>query len=208
MARLHAQLIDVAQALAAKRSLACEVVYVDDGSSDDTLAIARAAAGASARRPGDLVVAQFRQGSGVACRPRSCPAGRGAVHRRRRPASDRADRYAGRSLARWRLRRGLHRQGTSRERVGGAAHFGERLLSAGQLGRAHQDPGGCRRFSAALAARRRRLAPPARAQPLLQGTVELDRLSPDPHRLSAGSARRRPHQLELPLARSDCRSTD
>jgi polyisoprenyl-phosphate glycosyltransferase len=38
--RLHAQLIEVAQALGSARSLACEVIYVDDGSSDDTLAIA------------------------------------------------------------------------------------------------------------------------------------------------------------------------
>jgi len=41
LARLHAQLVNVAQALTTNRSLACEVVYVDDGSSDDTLAIAR-----------------------------------------------------------------------------------------------------------------------------------------------------------------------
>jgi glycosyltransferase involved in cell wall biosynthesis len=39
--RLHARLIEVAQRLAATRGLACEVVYVDDGSRDGTLAIAR-----------------------------------------------------------------------------------------------------------------------------------------------------------------------
>jgi glycosyltransferase involved in cell wall biosynthesis len=39
--RLHARLIDVAQRLAATRALACEVIYIDDGSRDGTLAIAR-----------------------------------------------------------------------------------------------------------------------------------------------------------------------
>ena len=39
--RVHARLVDVAQRLAATRSLACEVVYVDDGSRDETLAIAQ-----------------------------------------------------------------------------------------------------------------------------------------------------------------------
>ena len=42
LARLHAGLIEVARTLGAERSLTCEVVYVDDGSGDDTLAIARA----------------------------------------------------------------------------------------------------------------------------------------------------------------------
>jgi glycosyltransferase involved in cell wall biosynthesis len=39
--RLHARLAEVAQKLATERSLASEVVYVDDGSADGTLAIAR-----------------------------------------------------------------------------------------------------------------------------------------------------------------------
>jgi glycosyltransferase involved in cell wall biosynthesis len=37
--RLHAALTDVAGTLGAKYGLACEVIYVDDGSRDDTLAI-------------------------------------------------------------------------------------------------------------------------------------------------------------------------
>jgi polyisoprenyl-phosphate glycosyltransferase len=38
--RLHARLVEVAQKLAVTRSLVCEVIYVDDGSEDETLAIA------------------------------------------------------------------------------------------------------------------------------------------------------------------------
>jgi glycosyltransferase involved in cell wall biosynthesis len=41
LAQLHARLVEVARDLAAKRGLAVEVVYVDDGSRDETLAVAR-----------------------------------------------------------------------------------------------------------------------------------------------------------------------
>ena len=40
--RLHARLTEIAANLQRTRSLACEVVYVDDGSRDNTLAVARA----------------------------------------------------------------------------------------------------------------------------------------------------------------------
>src|SRR3974390_955453 len=39
--RLHAQLVEVAKRLRETRALACEVIYVDDGSRDGTLAVAR-----------------------------------------------------------------------------------------------------------------------------------------------------------------------
>ncbi len=41
LARLHERLVDVAKRLRETRGLACEVVYVDDGSRDGTLAVAR-----------------------------------------------------------------------------------------------------------------------------------------------------------------------
>src|ERR1700691_4548388 len=41
LGRLHERLIGIAQNLRQTRSLSCEVVYVDDGSEDNTLAIAR-----------------------------------------------------------------------------------------------------------------------------------------------------------------------
>jgi len=41
LTRLHEQLCEVARMLSEKRDLAAEVIYVDDGSSDDTLLLAR-----------------------------------------------------------------------------------------------------------------------------------------------------------------------
>jgi len=41
VARMHARLVEVAQKLAATRALVCEVIYVDDGSHDPTLAVVR-----------------------------------------------------------------------------------------------------------------------------------------------------------------------
>jgi glycosyltransferase involved in cell wall biosynthesis len=41
LTRMHGQLVDIAQRLAAARSLSCEIVYIDDGSRDGTLALAR-----------------------------------------------------------------------------------------------------------------------------------------------------------------------
>ena len=40
LAQLHARLVEAARNLSARRGLAVEVVYVDDGSRDDTLAVA------------------------------------------------------------------------------------------------------------------------------------------------------------------------
>jgi len=42
LAELHRRLAEVAQKLSTSRSLACEVIYVDDGSRDDSLVIAHA----------------------------------------------------------------------------------------------------------------------------------------------------------------------
>ena len=42
LATLHARIAEVARSLRETRGLACEIVYVDDGSRDDSLAVARA----------------------------------------------------------------------------------------------------------------------------------------------------------------------
>ena len=42
LAHLHARIAEVARGFGTTRRLACEIVYVDDGSRDDTLAVARA----------------------------------------------------------------------------------------------------------------------------------------------------------------------
>ena len=190
LGRLHGRLVEVAQRLAASRGLTCEIVYVDDGSRDDTLAIARALPAATV----DVQVVSLSRNFG-----KEAALLAGLDHARRGAVlfMDGDGQHPPRlietlvgPLARRRLRRGVYRQGPSRQRILDAARRRESVLRADQLGRPHQDPRRCRRLSAAVAARRRRRAPAAGAQPLLQGPVELDRLPPDPHRLSAGASAR------------------
>ena len=63
------------------------------------------------------------------------------------------------------------------------------VLHAVQLGRAHQDSGRRRRLPAVVAARGECIAATAGAQPLLQGTGELDRLSPDARSITSRKPR-------------------
>ena len=100
LARLHERSSAVAPSHKIHARLPVEMVYVDDGSRDATRAVARNPGARPARRAGRHAVAQFRQGGRFARRPRSCAARRRAVHGRRRPASARHDRDAGRALAR------------------------------------------------------------------------------------------------------------
>ncbi len=183
LARVHAGLIEVARTLGAERSLACEVVYVDDGSGDDTLAIARALP-ANALDV-QLVSLSRNFGKEAALLAGLDHARLGAVlfidgDGQHPPALIET------LVGHW-LDDGYDVVYTAKahraNEIAFAAHRGEDVLSARQLRRAQQDTGGCRRLSPALAARGRRTAPAAGAQPLLQGTVELDRLPPDPHRL-------------------------
>src|SRR6266702_2201534 len=115
LALLHERLIGLARTLRQRYGLACEVIYVDDGSADSTLAIARGLQGRCARRSGGVAVAQFRQGSSFDGRTGSCKARRGPVHGWRRPAPADPGRETGRSLDRRRLRRRLYGESQSRQ---------------------------------------------------------------------------------------------
>src|SRR5258707_1318189 len=73
---------------------------------------------------------------------------------------------------------------------------GARLLRPDQLGRAAENPRRRRRLPPAVAAGSCGIAATARAQPLLQGPRQLDRLPPDPRRLRTRSPRPRHHHLQ------------
>ena len=196
LAALHERLIGLATTLKARYGLACEVVYVDDGSADDTLAIARTLAGRCARRPGGVAVAQFRQGSRADGRARPCPPRRGAVHGRRRPAS--AD-LVEKLVAHW-IDDGYdvvytakaHRDNESFLRRL-AVHGFYALINWGARQKIPEDAGDFRLLSPRAAAALRQL--PERNR-FFKGLADLDRLPPDPRRLRAGAARAWRHHLQ------------
>ena len=191
LASFHKQLVEVARQLRQQRGLATEVIYVDDGCRDDSLAVARAAAGRGGRRPGGVAVAQFRQGGGAGGRARSCAHRRRAVHGRRRPASAGIDPDAGRRTGSTAATTSSspprpHRANEPRLRRFGVRMF-YRLINWNTKAPIPEDAGDFRLLSPRAADG---AAADAGAQPLLQGAGELDRLSPVPRRLRAGAAQR------------------
>ena len=98
LALLHERLGALATALRQRYGLACEVVYVDDGSADATLSIARGLAAAALDVQVVSLSRNFGKEAALDGGARSRPARRGPVHGWRRPASARPGRETGRSL--------------------------------------------------------------------------------------------------------------
>ena len=206
LAQFHAQLVEVARQLRQQRGLATEVVYVDDGSSDDSLAVAHTLPAEAL----DVQVVSLSRNFGkeAALLAGLDHARLGAVlfmdgDGQHPPA------LIPTLVGHW-LDGGNDVVFTAKaHRANESATPPLRradVLLAAQLENQGADSRGCRRLPAAVAARRRCAAAVARAQPLLQGAGELDRLPAVPRRLRAGRARARHHKLESRTRSSACRS--
>ena len=194
LARLHEQLSAVARTLTQKRGLAIEVVYVDDGSRDNTLEIAR---GLPANALDVQVVALSRNfGKEAALAAGLDHARRGAVlfmDGDGQHPPDLIETLVGHWLDGGYdvvyTAKGASR--TSRRCAGSAARCSTRCSTGARATRFPRMPA----TSACSRRAPRCAAPHAGAQPLLQGARELDRLSgrcaSTTSRPSARMARRR-----------------
>ncbi len=180
---LHARLEELARKLKKNYGLATEVVYVDDGSADTTLAIAR---GLSAEALGVQVVSLSRNfGKEAALMAGLDHARHGGVLFMDGDGQHPPD-LVEKLVAHW-IHDGYdvvytakaHRDNESLPRRIAVRGFYALI----NWGRAAENSGRCRRLSSAVAARCRSAAATSRAQPLLQGAGKLDRLPPDPRRL-------------------------
>ena len=175
----HKNLVEIARQLKDKRKLRCEVVYVDDGSRDDTFAVASAL---PAKMLDVQVVSLSRNfGKEAALMAGLHHARFGAVlfmdGDGQHPAA-----LIDRLVGHW-LEDGYDviytaKANRTNESLGSPAGR-EAVLRADQFPRPPQDSGRCRRFPIAFAARRQGLAAIAGAQSFLQRAGELDRLPPD-----------------------------
>jgi hypothetical protein len=200
LAALHERIAEAARELRRTHGLGCEVVYVDDGSSDDSLAVAH-------RLPADGIDTQVVSLSRNFGKEAALMAGldharRGAVlfmdaDGQHPPA------LIGTLIGHW-LDEGYDVVYTAKanranesalRRLGGKSFY--TLINWGARQKIPEDAGDGG------------AAPAARAQPLLQGSRDLDRVPPASGRLRAGRAPARRHPLELcEPARPFCRRTD
>ncbi len=177
LARLHERIAALAATLKQTYGLLCEVVYVDDGSADDTLSVAR-------RLPAtilDVNVISLSRNFG-----KEAALMAGLDHARRGGAVLFMDGDGQHppalveTLVRHWIEDGYDVVYTAKahrkNEVRGAAPCGQEFLLADELPRPAQDTAGRRRLPPALTPRRCCAATASRAQPLLQGAVELDRI--------------------------------
>ena len=196
LAALHGRIVEVARALKAARGLSTEVVYVDDGSRDATLAIARELAADSL----DVQVVSLSRNFG-----KEAALLAGLDHARLGAVlfmdgdGQHPPTLVERLVGYW-LDHGYdvvytakaHRENEPWLRRLGVKTFYS-LINWGARQKIPEDAGDFRLLSPRAADR---AAAAAGAQPVLQGAGELDRLPPDPGRLRAGGAHPRPHHLE------------
>ena len=190
LASLHARIAEVARALRRTRGLACEVVYVDDGSRDDSYAVARSLPASGI----DVQVVSLSRNFG-----KEAALMAGLEHARRGAVlfmdadGQHPPALIERLVGHW-LDDGYdvvytakaHRANESAlRRLGGRGFYA--LINWGARAKIPEDAGD---FRLLVAARHRGAAPAAGAQPLLQGAGELDRLPPAARRLRAGRAHR------------------
>jgi glycosyltransferase involved in cell wall biosynthesis len=182
----HRELVEVALKLRQTCGLVTEVIYVDDGSRDDTLAVARALPADAL----DLQVVSLSRNFG-----KEAALLAGLDHARLGAVlfMDGDGQHPHNMIAtlvgHW-LDGGydvvytakIHREA---RRLVPPLRW-QAVLHLDQLGCAPPHPGGRRRFPAAVAAGRQRAAAPAGAQPILEGTCELDRFPSAAGGLHAG----------------------
>ena len=180
---LHRRICEVAARLRAARGLDCEIVYVDDGSRDNSLETAQSLP------PGPVgvqVVSLSRNfGKEAALMAGLDHARLGAVLFMDGDGQHPPD-LVEKLVGHW-IDDGYDVVYTAKAHRDNESFLrrlvGARLLRADQLGRPAENPRRRRRLPPAVAARSRRVTAASGAQPLFQGTGELDRLSPDPRRL-------------------------
>ena len=177
-----------------------EIVFVDDGSEDDTLSAIRARNAARAADRRGVVQPQFRQGDRDRGRARPCPRARRRDHGRRPAAPARGDRDLRRALAGG-LRHGLrpaHGAAPTRARSSAASPACSTGCST-RFGEMHL-PEGAGDFRLIDRTRRRGAARAGRAVPLLEGALCLDRLQVDRRAVRRRGAAARSDEMELPHA--------
>ena len=166
MPRLHETLASVARKLKDTRGLRCELVYVDDGSSDKTFAVASALPASGV----DVQVISLSRNFG-----KEAALLAGLEHARHGAVlfidgdGQHPPGLIDKLVGHW-LDDGydvVYTAKAHRENESGCAPVRrESILHADELPRAPQNSGGCRRFPPAVAARRRSLAADAGAQPV------------------------------------------